>query len=65
MFEEKISGKLATDLLVGSWRRLVLAAPHLEAGTVDWKTYTFCVLEQFHRMLRRRGDLCAELLQVG
>lgn len=32
----------------------MLAAPHLEPSTVDWKAYTFCVLEQFHRMLRRR-----------
>ncbi|MFH8642302.1 Tn3 family transposase [Streptomyces goshikiensis] len=46
--------EIDTSLLVGSWRRLVLAAPHLEPGTVDWKAYTFCVLEQFHRMLRRR-----------
>jgi TnpA family transposase len=42
------------SLLAGSWRRLVLTAPHLEPGAVDWKAYTFCVLEQFHRMLRRR-----------
>lgn len=41
-------------LLVGSWKRLVLAAPDLEQGCVDWKAYTFCVLEQFHRLLRRR-----------
>lgn len=46
--------EIDTDLLVGSWRRLVLSAPHLEPGTVDWKAYTFCILEQFHRMLRRR-----------
>ena len=46
--------EIDAELLVGSWRRLVLAAPHLEAGCVDWKAYTFCVLEQFHRMLRRR-----------
>ncbi|MFF3159499.1 Tn3 family transposase [Streptomyces sp. NPDC057910] len=46
--------EIDTDLLVGSWRRLVLAAPHLEPGTVDWKAYVFCVLEQFHRMLRRK-----------
>lgn len=44
--------EIDTGLLVGSWRRLVLSAPHLEPGTVDWKAYTFCVLEQFHRMLR-------------
>ncbi|GAA1587659.1 hypothetical protein GCM10009678_82590 [Actinomadura kijaniata] len=46
--------EIDTELLVGSWRRLVLSAPHAEPGTVDWKAYTFCVLEQFHRMLRRR-----------
>lgn len=46
--------EIDAGLLVGSWRRLVLAAPHLEPGTVDWKAYVFCVLEQFHRMLRRR-----------
>ncbi|EXU64948.1 transposase [Streptomyces sp. PRh5] len=31
-----------------------IAAPHLEPGTVDWKAYTFCVLEQAHRMLRSK-----------
>ncbi|MBC9713484.1 Tn3 family transposase [Streptomyces sp. TRM66268-LWL] len=46
--------EIDTSLLVGSWRRLVLTAPHLEPGTVDWKAYVFCVLESFHRMLRRR-----------
>ena len=46
--------EIDTELLVGSWRRLVLSAPHLEAGSVDWKAYVFCVLEQFHRHLRRR-----------
>ena len=46
--------EIDTELLAGSWRRLVLAAPGLEPGTVDWKGYVFCVLEQFHRMLRRR-----------
>ncbi len=46
--------EIDTGLPVGSWRRLVLAAPHLETGAVDWKAYTFCVLEHFHRMLRRR-----------
>ncbi|GAB3910712.1 hypothetical protein GCM10027612_87070 [Microbispora bryophytorum subsp. camponoti] len=64
--------EIDTDLLVGSWRRLVLSAPHLEAGCVDWKAYAFCVLEHFHRMLRRCeifarnsskwGDLRAKLL---
>ncbi|SNT47897.1 Tn3 transposase DDE domain-containing protein [Streptosporangium subroseum] len=61
------------SLPAGSWRRLVLRAPHLEAGLVDWKAYAFCVLEQFHRLLRRReifainsskwGDSGAKLLQ--
>jgi len=37
-------------LLRGSWRRIVL----LEDGTVDWKGYTLCVLEQFHRGLLHR-----------
>ncbi|MFF4648283.1 Tn3 family transposase [Streptomyces sp. NPDC001389] len=46
--------EIDTGLLVGSWRRLVLSAPHLEPGTVDWKAYTFCVLEQLHRMLRSK-----------
>lgn len=46
--------EIDTSLLVGSWRRLVLTAPHLEPGTMDWKAYIFCVLESFHRMLRRR-----------
>ncbi|GGV00538.1 transposase [Streptomyces albospinus] len=46
--------EIDTELLAGSWRRLVLTSPQLEPGTVDWKAYTFCVLEQFHRMLRRK-----------
>ena len=29
-------------------------APHQELGAVDWKAYMFCVLERFHRMLRRK-----------
>ncbi|GGU92513.1 hypothetical protein GCM10010502_52480 [Kitasatospora aureofaciens] len=46
--------EIDTGLLSGSWRRLVLSAPHLEPGEVDWKAYTFCVLEQAHRLLRRK-----------
>lgn len=46
--------EIDTGLLTGSWRRLVLSAPHLELGTVDWKAYAFCALEHLHRMLRRR-----------
>ncbi|MEV8248692.1 Tn3 family transposase [Streptomyces rochei] len=64
--------EIDTGLLTGSWRRLVLSAPHLEPGTVDWKAYAFCVLEHLHRMLRSKqvfaknsskwGDLRAKLL---
>ncbi|GGT49375.1 Tn3 family transposase [Streptomyces atratus] len=46
--------EIDAGLLTGSWRRLVLSAPHLEPGTVDWKAYTFCVLEHLHRMLRSK-----------
>lgn len=46
--------EIDTELLSGSWKRLVLSAPHLEPGEVDWKAYTFCVLEQAHRLLRRK-----------
>ncbi|MGH1349024.1 MAG: Tn3 family transposase [Nannocystales bacterium] len=41
-------------LLAGSWRHLVLRAPALEAGEVDWRAYVLCVLEQFWRHLLRR-----------
>lgn len=55
MGRKKVSpAEIDTGLLVGSWRRLVLSSPLLEPGTVDWKAYAFCVLEQMHRMLRRR-----------
>jgi len=64
--------EIDTTMLSGSWRRLVLDAPQLEPGCVDWKAYVFCVLEAFHRMLRRReifarnsskwGDPRADLL---
>jgi hypothetical protein len=43
-----------TELLVGSWRRLVLTGPHIETGTVDWRAYILCVLEQFWRHLVRK-----------
>lgn len=69
------AAEIDTELLTGSWRRLVLSAPHLEPGEVDWKAYTFCVLEQAHRMLRRKevfaknsskwGDPRAKLLAGG
>lgn len=42
------------QLLIGSWKRLVLTGPELQPGCVDWRAWTFCVFEQFHRLLRRR-----------
>nr|WP_026219167.1 Tn3 family transposase [Embleya scabrispora] len=54
MGRKKVGPAEIDTLLVGSWRRLVLSAPGLEPGTVDWKAYVFCVLEQFHRMLRQQ-----------
>lgn len=38
----------------GSWRRLVYGRPPAADGTVDKNAYVFCVLTQFHRLLRRR-----------
>ncbi len=58
-------GEIDEQLLIGSWRRLVLHAPDLEPGTVDWRAYTFCVLEQFHRCLRRRDIFAANSSKWG
>ncbi|GAA3616278.1 hypothetical protein GCM10022419_121950 [Nonomuraea rosea] len=33
--------EIDVSLLAGSWRRLVLRAPHLQEGLVDWKAYAF------------------------
>jgi TnpA family transposase len=52
------AAEVDSTLVTGSWRRLVFA-PGLEPGTVDWKAYTFCVLERLHRLLRRR-DIYAD-----
>jgi hypothetical protein len=38
----------------GPWKRLVLSRPAHEGGAVNRHAYTFCVLEQFHRHLKRR-----------
>jgi TnpA family transposase len=55
MGRKKVSeAEIDAELLSGSWKRLVLSAPHLEPGEVDWKAYSFCVLEQVHRLLRRK-----------
>jgi TnpA family transposase len=42
------------SLVTGSWKRLVFDKPGLKTGTVDKRAYAMCVLEQFHRLLRRR-----------
>lgn len=66
------AAEVDAQLVTGSWRRLVFANPALPAGTVDKAAYSFCVLEQLHRGLRRRdiyardgdrwGDTRAKLL---
>jgi hypothetical protein len=38
----------------GVWKRLVFGHPGRADGLVDRNAYVFCVLEQFHRHLRRR-----------
>src|SRR5664279_1266389 len=37
-----------------SWKRLVFGHPAYEGGAVNRHAYTFCVLEQFYRHLKRR-----------
>ena len=46
--------EVSTELVTGSWRRLVFANPNLPHGVVDKAAYSFCVLEHLHRSLRRR-----------
>ncbi len=48
------SGEIDGQVVPPAWRRLVYAARGLEPGTIDRRAYVFCVLEQFHRHLRRR-----------
>ncbi|CNF14031.1 Transposase and inactivated derivatives%2C TnpA family [Mycobacterium tuberculosis] len=38
----------------GPWKRLVFGHPAHEGGAVNRHAYTFCVLEQFYRHLKRR-----------
>lgn len=42
------------DLIGGEWSRLVYMAGR-PAETVDRAAYTFCVLKQFHRLLKHRN----------
>lgn len=46
--------EISTELVTGSWRRLVFESPNLPHGGVDKAAYSFCVLEHLHRSLRRR-----------
>jgi len=41
-------------VVTGSWKRLVFGHPEHEGGAVNRHAYTFCVLEQFYRHLKRR-----------
>ncbi|MFI6792044.1 Tn3 family transposase [Nonomuraea sp. NPDC050383] len=43
----------------GPWKRLVFGRPVHEDGAVNRHAYTFCLLEQFHRHLKRR-DIYAD-----
>ncbi|HEY6315515.1 MAG TPA: hypothetical protein VIY52_32570 [Streptosporangiaceae bacterium] len=43
----------------GPWKRLVFGHPEHEGGAVSRHAYTFCVLEQFYRHLKRR-DIYAD-----
>jgi TnpA family transposase len=55
-----IPGHLIDDGVVsGPWRRLVYGHPAHPGGAVNRHAYTFCVLEQFWRHLKRR-DIYAE-----
>lgn len=46
--------EIRTELVVGSWRRLVTGNPELAAGTVDRHAYVLCVLEALWKALRHR-----------
>jgi TnpA family transposase len=41
-------------LVTGLWKRLVFGHPARTDGLADRNAYVFCVLEQFHRHLKRR-----------
>jgi len=46
--------RIHPQVVTGPWRHLVFGHPARADGSVDRGAYTFCVLEQFHRYLRRR-----------
>ena len=41
-------------LVTGAWKRLVFGNSGGDQGVVDYRAYTFCVLEHLHRGLSRR-----------
>ncbi|MEV1005499.1 Tn3 family transposase [Nonomuraea sp. NPDC050202] len=41
-------------VVTGPWKRLVFGHPARTDGLIDRNAYVFCVLEQFHRHLKRR-----------
>ncbi len=41
-------------VVTGPWKHLVFGHPTRADGSVDRNAYTFCVVEQFHRHLKRR-----------
>jgi len=50
-----IPGRLVdAEVVNGPWKRLVFGHPAHEDGAVNRHAYTFCVLEQFWRHLKRR-----------
>lgn len=42
------------QVVTGVWKRLVFGTPARRDGLADRNAYVFCVLEEFHRRLRRR-----------
>ncbi|MEU7033645.1 Tn3 family transposase [Streptomyces sp. NPDC046237] len=49
--EHARDGDIDTELLKGSWRRLVLGTPGTEPGSVNLQAYAMCVVETFHKRL--------------
>lgn len=48
------TAEIRHDLVVGSWRTLVMDQSDLEPGCVDKHAYALCVLEALHKALRHR-----------
>ncbi len=46
--------RIHPQVVTGPWRHRVFGHPARGDGSVDRGSYTFCVLEQFHRYLKRR-----------